>query len=481
MLEADFLLRSVAFTLLALSLYLARVLSGRGIGNIPLWNGLGMLALYACYCFSGIRFNNGSSGGAELIVAAFVATSVGSFVLGERISAKRSPAVRHTQHALLGGIRDFIRPIPALYLWAVVVVSSVFYLILTHGQPWRLLTDGVGLKFERLHGITEKSPLLLNIDALVFSTTLIGLAWSILGYRDNRRSRIALGVSVFLILLYVLSTGSRSPLIGVLLQVLPAMGVARLHSRDMAWLSRKKWFFVLALAAGIIFMVVTTGSRIEFEALSDDVFRFYFDIDDFGVITQLFQSGDAASFFLATAVTYAASTFNNVVIRYQEMDSVTLSMGYKFFFYYISAVQILIPGLVPRAASDWRDLATTNNNHLASISQAAGQWATPYGDLIWDFGIIGTFVIVALFGVVAGLIIGSARKNPSFKIILLKVVVVGFSLSPLVNPFLSLYVHYALVLVIFIALWSSQRPFGTFTCRRHHESQRRSQRYHQTT
>ncbi len=141
-------------------------------------------------------------------------------------------------------------------------------------------------------------------------------------------------------------------------------------------------------------------------------------------------------------------------------------MGYKFLFFYISAAQILLPGLVPQGAAEWRDLATTNKDYLESISQAAGQWSTPYGDLIWDFGVPGTFIIVALLGVLAGLIIGSARKNPSFKNILWQVMVIGFSLSPLVNSFLSLYVHYVLALVIFITLRSSWRSLGAASSRR---------------
>ncbi len=90
MLDVDLSLRLTAFALMASSLYVARVLSGRRIGNIPLWSGLGMLALYACYCFLGIRFNNGITGVAELIGAALVATSVASFALGERMLAIRS-------------------------------------------------------------------------------------------------------------------------------------------------------------------------------------------------------------------------------------------------------------------------------------------------------------------------------------------------------------------------------------------------------
>jgi hypothetical protein len=440
-----------------------------------------MLALYACYCFFGIRFNNGISGVAELVVAALVATSVASFIIGEKFITIGFTGNFQPRQTLNGDGRHFIPSVPVYYLWSLVVVSSVFYSILTQGQPLRLLTDGVDLKLARLQDIAEKRPLLLNLDALVLAMTLLGLAWAILSYRDNRRSKFILGVSAILMFLYVLSTGSRTPLISVLLQVLPALSVARLRSRHMAWLSRKKWFFVFALLAGVASMIVITAARMKFEELNDDVFYSYFNVRDFGVIAKLLQSGDEASFFLATAVTYAASTFNNVVIRYQELDAITLSLGYKFLFFYLAAAQLLLPGLVPQGASEWRDLATTSKEHLESVSMAAGQWATPYGDLIWDFGVAGTFIIVAILGVVAGLIIGSARKNPSFKNILWQVMVIGFSLSPLVNSLLVLYVHYVLALLIFITFWSSRRSIGSTGSRRQGESLAYSRRSLQQT
>ena len=442
---------------MVLSLYVARVFCGRAVSNIPLWSGLGMLALYVCYCFLGIQFNNGISGMAELIIAALVATSVGSFVLGGRMPGLRLISRCGSLQQRNGAQRHYMRPVPLHYLWVLVVVSIIFYWLLTQGQPLRLLTDGVGLKFERLQGIAEKSPLLLNLDALVLAMTLIGLAWSILSYRDDLKSKLTLGFCLVLIFLYVLSTGSRTPLIAVILQIVPAVGVARKRSRHMAWISRKKWFFVWALLASMIFMIITTGSRMQFEELNVDVFYYYFGVRDFGIVTPLLQSGDAAAFFVATAITYAASTFNNVIIRFQELDAITLSMGYKFLFFYISAAQILMPGALPEGVAEWRDLATLNKDHLESISQAAGQWSTPYGDLIWDFGVGGTFAIVALLGLLAGLITADARKNPIFNNILWHVMIVGFSLSPLVNSFLSLYVHYVVAILLMITLSPPQR------------------------
>jgi len=455
--EVDVILRFIAFMLFALSLYMGQLLSGRSFDNIPFWNGLGMLVLYMCYCLSGIHFNNGVSGVAELIVAALVVTSISSFAVGERFVFNRSSRKHFSLKTCSDTASYYIPPISMSYLSVQFIISIFFYLILTHAQPLRLFNDGVGLKFERLQGIAEKSPFLLNLDAFVLAMTLVGFAWAIMSYKDNRRSQFTLGVSVFLMLLYVLSTGSRTPLIGVFLQMLPAMSLARLRSRHMALLSHKKWFFFLALFSGIAFMIVTTGARMKFENLSDIVFYSYFDVFDFGFLTNLLETGEALPFLLATAVTYAASTFNNIVVRFQELGEITLSVGYKFVFFYVAAFQILLPDVLAQYALEWRDLATINKQHLESVSMAAGQWSTPYGDLIWDFGIVGTFIIVAFVGLFLGQIIRNSRRNQNFQNLLLKVMVIGFSLSPLVNPFLSLYVHYILFIVILLTYWSSWR------------------------
>jgi hypothetical protein len=457
MIEPLVAFRVAAFTVLGCSLLLARLLGGRSVANVAFWNGLGMLTLYACYCFSGIAFGNGASGPAELITAALVAAGVVAFVEAKRrCSAPASAAHR-------GRPESPIPPVSRGYLWLVVLACAVFYVILTQGQPWRLLTDGVGLKADRLQDIADKSPVLLNLDALVLSLCMLAFAWAIVAYRDDRRSKLTLAASLLLMLIYVASTGSRTPLIAIFLQAVPAVAEARRHSAHMAWLARKKWVLALILVAAVGFMILTTGSRIEVEALSDDVFYFYFNLTDFGFIGSWLKAGDAAAFFGATAVTYAASTYNNVVIRIQELDAVSVSVGYKFVFYYLSAAQILLPGLLTPYLADWRDLATTNNDHLGTVSAAAGQWATPYGDLVWDFGIVGAFIgTVVLFGL-AGAVVGRARAQRSFAATLLKVVVVGFALSPLVNPLLSLYVHYLVAITLLVGWWSRRSR-----SRRHH-------------
>lgn len=437
----DLIIRLCAFIVIGLSLGLARAVLGRGIDNIPLWSGIGVTLLYACYCAVGIQFSNGSDAMAELTFASLIAVNTVFFILGVRAAPR--PVVRPSA-------QQFSFQLPRPYIWVLLVVSIGFYTLLTQGQPWRLVTDTVGLKFERLSGIHDKDPILLNLDALVEGMTLVAFAWAILVYKDDRRSRTQLIVTTGLVFLYVISTGSRSPFLAVAALALPAFAEARKRSLHMAWLSRRKWYFVSTALGAIVFLIIVTAMRIEVELLDKTVFSWYFGIDSFGVIDGLVSDSNPISFFLSTAIVYASSTFNNVVIRFQELSSITPTIGYRFVFFYAAAAQILAPGFLQESLADWRDLAVTNNLHLTSITEAAGQWATPYGDLLWDFGIIGAFITTAIISFVAGVIVGRARYLQSFPDVLLKVIVVGFTILPLVNPLLSLYVHHELMIALFI-------------------------------
>lgn len=437
--DFDLLLRGSAFVIIACSIVLSRVLIGRGIDNIPYWAGIFLTFIYACYLFFGIHFANGSSTAAELMFAVLMAANTLFFVIGMRCVRRKivplqKPLVKYY--------------LPRLYLIALILISIGFYILLTQGKPWRLFTDTVGLKFERLTGIAEKDPILLNIDALVQAMTMVSFVWTVLAYRDDKKSRKQLYFTSCLLLLYCLSTGSRSPFIGMLVLALAALAEGRKHSRHLASLAKKKWYFIAALIAGGVFFIGVTAMRIEVEVLDKDVFGLYFGIDNFGVVDGLLDQASASSFFLSTVIVYAANTFNNFIIRFEELSNIIPTMGYRFTFFYVAATQILLPDFFPQELEVWRDLAKANNQHLAMISDAAGQWSTPYGDLLWDFGIFGAVVVTALVSGIAGYIVNKARSNPNFYNLLLKVMVVAFSIVPLVNPLLSLYVHYGLFIVV---------------------------------
>ena len=432
------LCRVLAMALLLATLVCCRWAKSSAPTNIPYWISLGMLSLYGCYCFFGLEFGNGQSGWAEVGLSALVAVTAIGFGLGS--SRER----RKKTHSL--GVRPSMPRCSGVFTLLAIFASLVFFMVLTSGQPWRVLTDGVELKWERLAAATDKDASLLLMDAVVFASLLIGLSWAIIGYRDDRQSALQLGTFTALSLLYTVSTGSRTPLIAVGSQVIAAVAYGRHNSKLISRVAASSGLIFLACFVALAFMIAVTASRIEFEQLDSAVFERYFDIRKLGVVEPLTQNGPVG-FFSATLITYAASTYNNAIIRLQELDAISLSYGYKFVFFYTSALRGLTGGLLEESFMAWRDLATLNNLHLLGVAASATQWATLYGDAIWDFGYPTTAVLVMTISYFSGGVIERARRRPNLSLHLLAITLIGFSLSPLVNPFLSLHVHFMLLIV----------------------------------
>lgn len=446
------LCRVLAMSMLLATLICCRWAKGSAATKIPYWISVGMLSLYGCYCFFGLEFGNGQSGWAELGLSAMVAVTAIGFGLGswrERRKKIHSSSVVWPLMPRCSGLFTLLAMFAAL----------AFFTVLTNGQPWRVLTDGVELKWDRLAAATDKDASLLLMDAVVFASVLIGLSWAIIGYRDDRQSAVQLGVFAALALLYIVSTGSRTPLIAVGLQIVGAVAYGRHNSRLISKVAESSGLILLAGLVALVFMIAITASRIEFEQLDSAVFETYFDIRKLGVVEPLTQKGPVG-FFLATIITYAASTYNNAIIRLQELDAVSLSYGYKFVFFYISALRGSTGDVLEEPLTAWRELATVNNLHLLGVAASATQWATLYGDAIWDFGYPITVVLVMAISYLSGGVIERAKHRPTLSLHLLAITVIGFSLSPLVNPFLSLHVHFMLFIVggIHLVARKSHRP-----------------------
>jgi hypothetical protein len=444
--------RVLAMALLIATLVACRWGKGSSPKNVPYWIALGMASMYSCYCFFGLEFGNGQSGWAELGLSTMVAITAVAFDLGGRAQRRR----RFRRARVVG---SEMPGCSGRFTLMAMVAALAFFTVLTAGQPWRVLTDGVELKWERLAAATDKDASLLLMDAVVFASVLIGLSWAIIGYRDDRRSAVQLGVFAVLALLYTVSTGSRTPLIAVGSQVIAAVAYGRHNSRLIARVAASSGLIFLAGFIALAFMIAITASRIEFEQLDSAVFERYFDITKLGVVGPLTQKG-SGGFFLATLITYAASTYNNAIIRLQELDAVTVSYGYKFVFFYISALKGFTGGLLDEPLMAWRELATVNNLHLLGVSASATQWATLYGDAIWDYGYPVSAALVVAVSYFSGSVIERTRRRSTLSLHLLAITLIGFTLSPLVNPFLSLHVHFMLFIVggIHLATRRSRRP-----------------------
>jgi hypothetical protein len=307
-----------------------------------------------------------------------------------------------------------------------------------------------------LNAASDKDVVLLILDSAVLASILLGLAWAIIGHHDDRRSRNQHIIFIRVGVLYDQSTGSRTPLFAVMLNCVAATVYGKEQSHWIRSVSGNSRLIASAAVAMMGFMVIVTSARIEFEGLSTAVFEIYFDIRELGVIGWLTDQS-AVGFFTATLITYAASTFNNAVIRLQELDSVTLSLGYKFTVFYITALQKLTGGLLNESLSTWRELAAINNEHLLAISPSATQWATLFGDVIWDFGVVLTFLMTFVTFYCVGTIVRRAACHPTLANCLLSSTLISLFLLPLTNPFLSVHVHFMLFMIAVIHLTNRRR------------------------
>jgi len=324
--------------------------------------------------------------------------SVISFAIGEKISG----GSRHQSSFRLQSFLQqpsSIPPLQTTLIFIFVITSLIFFLVLTRGNIFMILTSSVDLKFERLRSMADKSPILLNLDQIVLALTLLCSTWACLEADRYSIPWAKLLVVFSFGLLYILSTGSRSPLISFGLQIVIISRLSLFRIPSIARLLSNRLILVIGLVAGMLFLSFVTNQRMQFESLDINVFLSYFSAISFGPIENFLGSDNPALFLLGTVVSYAAATFNNFVLGFQEISLLTPSLGYKFLFFYIAAFQIILPGTGAAFFRDWQSISVDNMSQLESFSLGSGQWATSYGDLIWDYGIFFTFILVFFWGI----------------------------------------------------------------------------------
>jgi hypothetical protein len=190
----------------------------------------------------------------------------------------------------------------------------------------------------------------------------------------------------------------------------------------------------------------TTSSRILFEQLSHRVFEIYFGILDFGVILKFLNTEFGFLFFIGTFIVYAASTYNNFVIRYQFVSSIDFTFGYQFFYPYVALIERVAGGSLDTISS-WRSISSHNNLVLSNVSDSATQWPTIFGDFVWDFGLIGSAIMVFIVSTLFGYILGRGKYSVSVFVKIFALYLVSFLIMPLINPFASIQFHTTLIII----------------------------------
>ena len=429
----------------------------KGPTNIPLYCGYGLVFLYVCYVFSGITFGNGISLGAEFLFAILIAILAIGFTIGNDFSKKR---IVFANNLGIPANPILIKlPVSNKFIFATGIIFVLYINILTNWNPLVLISQSTELKHYRLNLIlVEKDFFLFFLESAVISALIVGLIWSIICHKDDKSSDRALSFFLVLILLQIISTGARSPLIGIFLLFFLALYEGRKSSSrvKLIFISIKRYkLYIIAFMT--IYMILTTASRIKYEGLAASVFKSYFDIIDFGLSVVFFQSDSGILFLLGTIVVYAADTFNNFVLRFQLASTIDHSLGYQFLFPYVSFLEPLTKSFT-NIMSTWRQISSHNNEILTNVADSATQWPTLFGDFIWDFGVMGAVIIVFLSSIFLGYIIGLSRRRPSVANTILKIYLVGSFLLPLVSPFSSLQFHIVCIFLFgFNWLFASKR------------------------
>jgi len=394
------------------------------------------------YLISDIKFGNGISLIAELIYISYILIFLTGFSIGN-----------YSKIPISGFGSISINRLNIFFLILTISLFVVYVLFLTNWDISLIFTSPIELKHHRLDlALVQKDFKLSIIEAVTSSFLTLSLIWAIVGHKDDAYSNRAMILLFLMVLMQVLSTGSRNPLIGfsiiIYLSLYYSYKISNSSNSLFKFINKYKLAFILVI---FIYMVITTSSRIEFEGLSSDVFVEYFDIRDFGVVEYFFKSQSGALYLIGTIIVYISSTFNNFVIKFQNIFLIDYSYGYQFLFPYINFFESKSDSYGIDLVSSMKQINTNNNDRLVQISASATQWSTPFGDFLWDFGLLGSFFILLIFSMLFGYLTRFNRIE-SFTSVSLKIIFLSSLILPLVNPFSSLQFHISILIIIFINL-----------------------------
>lgn len=347
--------------------------------------------------------------------------------------------------------------VPLIPLWFLVLVllSFIFFILLLSDFQFNTLLDPIQLKHRRLYlTLVEKNFNLFLAESFFLASVTLSIVWSVF-LLDYTRKYFAF--SFFIIVIYLFTTGARSPIVGFLFLVIISFYVSSSFSTK----ARKYYKFIknnsiriIALCFGIIYL--TTLKRIDFEGLSPDVFTMYFQISSYGNLYDGSNEVSPLMFTLITIFVYLTSTVANFTLKVTEGFNIIHTFGYNFIFPYLSVLKSVWPGVQKLQA-----LNESNNLRLLNYSDSATQWSTVFGDLVWDFGLVFSLLLLVI---VSYLIRGiNYVRTLTFTLegALLKVYLFSLVIVPLVSPFSSIQFHLVLILLAFLRLANSLKmaPF----------------------
>lgn len=395
--------------------------------------------------FSGIEYRGVEQIWGEAALLVLTVASLAGFRLGVG-KARRTPQYRHSA----ANYRKAILPPHASLVAVTFGIFVLFVYKLTGGNFLIALTSGVELKHMRLQLINiDKDATLLLLESLTISLLTLLAIWTTLTLKISKHKFYA---TLAMVVAYILSTGARSPLVSLLVVYILTLLYAQRDNPGARKLVRfLRRYSIVMLSIVFVYLSVTTSVRMEYEGLADTVFVEYFNVSSLGYASVFLESGNSVLFTLGTIIVYISSTVTNMGLRVQEAVNITHTYGYQLYFPYVNLMETIFSTQFDSV----RSLSQHNSGVLLNYSYSATQWSTIYGDIIWDFGLIGSPFVVFLLSFSLGRIVMFSRRKEAAPSLLLKIYIYSWLAVPLVSPFGSLQFH--ITLVIIFTLYILQR------------------------
>jgi oligosaccharide repeat unit polymerase len=431
----------VLIAILSAVLFVSYYRNKRDWSNPLFLYALSTSVVYFFYAFGGAEFTNGINIFGEIFYVASLVLATFGYLLAVG-SLDRNPSLSFPID------NNFLTKILWILIAPMILSLAILLVRLTDGNLFLLFDLGGGNAMKWLR-ITERDPLVYVSEAIFLGLVSIMIPAAILNLGQKKKKFVI--VCFFSYFLYLLSTGSRSPAIALILMVIiPAIELRR-RGRDNLWVRRLLRSSAILVAA--LFILVTI-SRDKIEDNGDEMLKAVFSAEKLGFIADSTLIPYGIKLPSTIISIYFASTFNNYIIAFDQSDSMEKSWGYRLFYTEYKALDLI----VPMSNVSRETILSDNTVHLRSISPTGDQWATNLGTLVLEFGVFYSMIFSLIQGVLIGWIVRISRKLESNRSVILKSLVFTIAItSSLVHPLMSFSIHIQLLILLIIYFSGSRR------------------------
>ncbi|WON82826.1 MULTISPECIES: hypothetical protein [Chromobacterium] len=397
----------------------------------------GSLMVFLSYEWGGAEFVNGRSMEAE----GFYLFSLLISCFGYRLTC--------FQHASLSVSIDPIKArkeswTESWLMGLMLIVLGILIVRLTSGNIFRLFDLSYGNELKWLR-ITEKDLVIYVSEATFIALFGVVLPIAVLKLARTPSSWRSLTLVILPYLLYLMTTGSRSPVVAAVLTALPAF----IALREYGYSTRKiKKLLILLFLCSVAYFSIISMSRDTIDDNGNDALKVIFNANELGYLADADFLPRVIQLPLNVISIYFSSTFNNYVIIFQKSEELANSFGYRIFYSEAKFFSTIVP-LMDFTNSE--QVLSENTALLRQVSPTGDQWGTNLGTLILEFGLYGALFCSFIQGAVMGSLISFSRRLNSTGKVLMDCFLVPIAISSIiVHPLLSLSVHVQFLVLILI-------------------------------